>query len=267
MGNTLATSSINNFSAGKYIIKQWKIFRGCVPEMFVASCSVTYRIYVPGKPGICFHYYCAVYDDCKYSDTFWQIVLVFLWSTSSHYHPCANLYEGIEVIKCLSDIFCRVCKIKHILCVIQYTICGLYVFSLPIYLVMIERIYMLCLIIIIESEVWTITHCLGLGHEKMVSTVYLSIFSWPVQARITKLRPQAQKKNRSRSLLFWRVVDLNLQGQIYLQSQIHIYVYLDHFTVTTVSQSQTSAHILIQAARYIWGVKVAMVVSMMRLNT
>ena len=80
-----------------------------------------------------------------------QIVLVFLCSTPSHYHPCANLSEGIEVIKCLSDIFCRVCKIKHILCVIQYTICGLYVFSLPIYLVMIERIYMLCLIIIIES--------------------------------------------------------------------------------------------------------------------
>ena len=46
-------------------------FRGCVPEMFVASYSVTYCVYVPGKPGICFHHYCAVYDECKYSDTFW----------------------------------------------------------------------------------------------------------------------------------------------------------------------------------------------------
>ena len=46
-------------------------FRGCVPEMFVTSYYVTYYIYVPGKPGICFHYYCAVYDECKYSDTFW----------------------------------------------------------------------------------------------------------------------------------------------------------------------------------------------------
>ena len=55
---------------------------------------------------------------------------------------------------------------------------GLYVFSLPIYLVMIERIYILCLIIIIESEVWTITNCLGLGHETMVSAVCLSIFLW-----------------------------------------------------------------------------------------
>ena len=35
---------------------------GCVPEMFVTSHSVTYCIFIPGKPGICFHYYCAVYD-------------------------------------------------------------------------------------------------------------------------------------------------------------------------------------------------------------
>ena len=40
-------------------------FGGCVPEMFVTSYSVTYCIYIPGKPGICFHQYCAVYDECK----------------------------------------------------------------------------------------------------------------------------------------------------------------------------------------------------------
>ena len=39
-----------------------------------------------------------------------QIVLVCLYSTPSHYHHCANLSEGIELIKCLSDIFCRVCE-------------------------------------------------------------------------------------------------------------------------------------------------------------
>ena len=43
---------------------------------------------------------------------------------------------------------------------------------------MIERIYILCLIIIIKSEVWTISHCLGLGHETMVCAVCLSIFLW-----------------------------------------------------------------------------------------
>ena len=46
-------------------------FHGCVSEMFVTSYSVTYCIYIPGKPGIWFNYYCAVYDECKQSDTFW----------------------------------------------------------------------------------------------------------------------------------------------------------------------------------------------------
>ena len=44
----------------------YHIFRGCVPEVFVTSYSVTYCINVPGKPS-----YYAVYDECKYSDTFW----------------------------------------------------------------------------------------------------------------------------------------------------------------------------------------------------
>ena len=39
-------------------------FRGCVSEVFVTSYSVTYCIYIPGKPGIRFHYY-EVYDECK----------------------------------------------------------------------------------------------------------------------------------------------------------------------------------------------------------
>ena len=73
----------------------------------------------------------------------------------------------------LSSVWVRL-SIFSPLSIIQYV--GLYVFSLPISLVMIERIYTLCLIIIIKSEVWTITHCLGLGHETMVSTVCLSIF-------------------------------------------------------------------------------------------
>ena len=60
-----------------------------------------------------------------------QIALVCLYSTPSHYHHCANLFEGIELIKWLSEKFCRVSKLKHILSVMHYTICGLYVFSLP----------------------------------------------------------------------------------------------------------------------------------------
>ena len=40
---------------------------------------------------------------------------------------------------------------------------------------MIERICMFCLIIIIKSKVWTVTHCLGLGHETLVCAVCLTV--------------------------------------------------------------------------------------------
>ena len=106
-----------------------------------------------------------------------QIVFVCLYSTSSHYHHCANLSEGFELIKCLSDIFCRVwLSIFSPLSIIQYV--GLHVFSLPISHVMIDIIYIYirCLIIIIKSALWAITYCLGLGHETMVFTACLSIF-------------------------------------------------------------------------------------------
>ena len=75
----------------------------------------------------------------------------------------------------LSSVWVRL-GIFSPLSIIQYV--GLYVFSLPISLVMIERIYILCLIIIIKSEVWSISHCLGLGHETMVFAVCRSIFLW-----------------------------------------------------------------------------------------
>ena len=68
--------------------------------MFVTSYSVTYCIYSFGL----------------------QIVFNCLYIAPSHYHHCANLSEDIELIKCLSDIFCWVCKIRHINSVIHYTI-------------------------------------------------------------------------------------------------------------------------------------------------
>ena len=39
-----------------------------------------------------------------------QILFVCLYITPSHYQQCANLSEDIELIKCLSDTFCRVCE-------------------------------------------------------------------------------------------------------------------------------------------------------------
>ena len=154
-------------------------FHGCVPEMFVTSFSVTYCIYVPGKPGIYFHYYCAVYDECKYSDTFWLAdrTRLFVQYTISLSSLCKFIWRHwtykMPVRYILSSVWVRL-SIFSPLSIIQYV--GLYVFSLPISVVMIERVYILCLIIIIKSEVWTITHCLGLGHETMVSAVCLSIF-------------------------------------------------------------------------------------------
>ena len=152
-------------------------FRGCVPEMFVTSYSVTYCLYVPGKPGICFHYYCAVYHECKYSDTFWlaDCTRLFVQYTISLSSLCKLIWRHwtykMTVRYILLSVWVRL-SIFSSLSIIQYV--GLYVFSLPIYLVMIGRIniYILCLVIIIKSEVWTITHCLGLGHETKIQGIW-----------------------------------------------------------------------------------------------
>ena len=107
-------------------------FRRCVPEMFVTSYSVTYCMYVPGKPGICFHYYCVVYDECKYSDTFcladrtrlfvqYTISLSslckFIWRHWTYKMPVRYILSSVWV--CLS-IFSPLSIIHHV---------GLYVFS------------------------------------------------------------------------------------------------------------------------------------------
>ena len=106
-----------------------------------------------------------------------KIVCVCLSITPSHYHHCANLSEDIELIKCLSDIFCEcVSKIRHILSVIHYTIQGAVCFQFAHFPCDWENIYIFYLIVIIKSKVWTITHCLGLGHETMVCAVCDSVF-------------------------------------------------------------------------------------------
>ena len=167
-------------------VSSWAIviifFRSCVPEMFVTSYSVTYCLCVPGKPGICFHYYCAVYDKCEYSDTFWLAdrARLFAQYTISLSSLCKFIWRHwtykMPVRYILSSVWVR-WSIFSPLSIIQCV--GLFFFSsLPISLGMIEIICILCLIIIIKSEVWTITHCLGLGHETMVSAVCLSIFLW-----------------------------------------------------------------------------------------
>ena len=108
-----------------------------------------------------------------------QIVLLIVQYTISLSSLCKLIWRHwtykMPVRYILSSVWVRL-SIFSPLSIIHYV--GLYVFSLLISLVMIERMHILCLIIIIKSEVWSITHCLGLGHETMVSAQCLSIFSW-----------------------------------------------------------------------------------------
>ena len=142
----------------------YHIFRGCVPEMFGAPYSVTYCIYIPGKPGVCFHYYCAVYD-LKELDMFCLAdrIRLFVHNSISLSSLCKLFWrqwtDKMPVRYILSRVWVRL-SIFSQLSIIQYM--GLCVFSLPISLVMIGRIYTMSysrgLITIIKSEVWTVTH-------------------------------------------------------------------------------------------------------------
>ena len=81
-----------------------------------------------------------------------QIVFVCFYITPSHYHHCANFIWRHWTYKMpvrynLSSVWVRL-SIFSQLSSIQYV--GLCLFSLPISFVMIERIYILCLIIIIK---------------------------------------------------------------------------------------------------------------------
>ena len=136
----------------------------------------------------------------------------------------------------LSSVWVRL-SIFSPLAIIQYV--GLYVFSLPISLVMIERIYILCLIIIIKSEVWTITHFVGLGHETMVSAVCLYIFLlytyWAHTCiidttlseetlRFLKLVPNIEMGVLASSLVWWMSSEIAIgwhQGE-YLVKYAHV---------------------------------------------
>ena len=114
--------------------------RGCVPAMLVTSYSVTWCIYIPGKPGICFHYYCAVCDECKWSDMFWlayriHLFVQYIISLSS---LCKLIWRHwtykIPFRYILSSVWVRL----SLFSVIHYTICGavwiyIYIYTLSYY--------------------------------------------------------------------------------------------------------------------------------------
>ena len=109
-------------------------FPGCVPEMFVTSYSATYCLYVPGKPGSCFHYYCAVYDECKYSDAFWLAdrTRLFVQYTISLSSLCEFIWRHwtykMPVRYIFSSVWVRL-SIFSPLAIIQFV--GLYVSVYP----------------------------------------------------------------------------------------------------------------------------------------
>ena len=72
-----------------------------------------------------------------------MVVYGYLHITLPHHHHHSDLSEGIELLKCLSDIFCLECvsKIRSVPSIIFYAIYrGLCVLSLPISLKMIAGI-------------------------------------------------------------------------------------------------------------------------------
>ena len=67
-----------------------------------------------------------------------------------------------------------------LLCILNYLSCNIWdceYSAHPFFLMIIVRTRVLYLTIIIKSEVWPICHYLGLGHDTMLCTVCLAIFS------------------------------------------------------------------------------------------
>ena len=114
--------------------------------------------------------YVLVCWSCSFVCTLHHLIIIIVQT----YLKTLNLLKNacqIYFVECVS-------KIKRIFSVIHYTIYGavFLVYPFPLWWL---REYLLCLIVIIKSEVWSIIHCLGLGHETMVCAICFCIFlSW-----------------------------------------------------------------------------------------
>ena len=109
--------------------------------------------------------YVLVYRSRSFVCTLPHFIIIIVQT----YLRTLDLWNACQIyfVECVS-------KIKHNFCYLLYNIwgCMFPVYPFPLWRL---RWYTLCLIII-KSEVWTIIHCLGLGHETMVCAVCLSIF-------------------------------------------------------------------------------------------
>ena len=140
-------------------------------------CCITYchLLHIrSGKTGNFFHYYCAVYDACKYSDTFWlaDSTRLFVQYTISLSSLCKLIwrhwtYKMLVRWYILSSVWVRL-SIFFPLSIIQYV--RLFFVSLPISLVMIEII-----------NIYTLSYCHQIG-----SMNYYPLFrvrSWNIDVR------------------------------------------------------------------------------------
>ena len=113
-----------------------------------------------------------------YTDVLASSSYSFVWTVHHLISPlCKHIWRHwtykMPARYILSSVWVRL----SIFSVIHNTICGPVCFQFTHFSCDDwDNIYMLCLIIIINSEVWTITHCLGSGQETMLSTVCLNIF-------------------------------------------------------------------------------------------
>ena len=152
--------------------------------MFVTSYSVT-----SGKTRIFFHYNCAVYDECKYSDTFCfeDRIRLFVHYTISLSSLCKLIWRHWTYKMPVSYILSIVWVSRGIFSQLwnnTILVFSAYPFPCNDW----DNIYT-GLIIIIKSEVWNITHCLGSGHETMVCAVCLFVFLWINPAWISNHMP------------------------------------------------------------------------------
>ena len=146
--------------------------------MFVTSYTVTYCIYIPGNWDFVLIINVQLMTSANSRIRYGlQIVFVCLYIIQSHYHHCANLSVNIELRNVCHIYFVEcVSKIEHILLVIHYSIYGAVCFQFAQFPHDGWENTLLCLIITIKTEIWTIIHCLGLGHATMVCAVCLFIF-------------------------------------------------------------------------------------------
>ena len=167
-------SEVSTFSHCCHIC-QWLCARG---GYTIICCQ--FRI-CRGKAGFCFFYYCAVLWCAKMIENGYgpMVIFVYLPFTLPHFHHCAYVYEGVELMKILIRyILSSVSMIKPIVTIIFHAIHGA---------VGIQRthssyddcenmrICVIYLIFIVKLEVWPICQCLGLGHATIFCAICLYI--------------------------------------------------------------------------------------------